>query len=657
MLALDQIGIEFGGRWLLRDASYQFRPGERIGLIGRNGAGKSTLLRLIAGEMSASEGQIHRAGQLKVAFFNQDLLSYETQRSIYDVARDAFAPLLALRDEIRDLLHRLEQGADDPALLDELAHKQDAFETGGGTKIDAAVHSVLSGLGFAPHEHEAPYHIFSGGWRMRVLLARMLLADPDVLLLDEPTNHLDLPSIQWLENYLKSFRGACIVVSHDRFFIDRIASRILEIGLQQLNVYSGNYSFYLKEKALRQEQLQRAYENQQKFIEDQERFINRFRAKATKARQVQSRIKQLDKVDRLLAPEEEVSKLNIRFKVRTTPGKEVLRLRDIGKAYGDKVILQQTSATVMRGDKIALIGANGLGKSTLLRIMAATDTFEGSRELGHNVELSFFAQHQLEALDLRRNIYDEVAATVRDKTEAEIRNILGCFMFSGDDTEKKIQVLSGGERSRVALAKTLMAEANFLVLDEPTNHLDIASIDILVEALQAYEGTYVVVSHDRFFLERISTKVWYIEDRKICEYPGSYDEYAAWKARQEAASAASVRSAQQQEKEKEKERKAAEPAVTSGGGPDYGQRKAMRNRLRKLEREQEEVEARIETLETHLRALEGRMADPAVAADFAALSEVQTQYETVRRQLDEATAAWESVLLTIEQLQTEIGEG
>ncbi|MEO0472203.1 MAG: ABC-F family ATP-binding cassette domain-containing protein [Bacteroidota bacterium] len=535
MLSLENIGLEFSGKWLLREASHQFLPGELIGLIGRNGAGKSTLLKVISGELLPSEGKVHKSGQLSIAFFNQNLLSYQTERSIFEVAQDAFADLIQLQQEMEQLFQQMESGKADPSLADEITRKQSIFDARGGPQMEAKIHATLAGLGFQAVEHHASFQTFSGGWRMRVLLAKMLLMEPDILLLDEPTNHLDLPSIQWLEGYLKGFPGTCILVSHDRFFMDRMAERILEISFQKLELYSGNYAFYLKEKAQRQEMQQRAYENQQKFLADQEKFIERFRYKATKARQVQSKIKQLDKLDRIEAPEEENVSLSIRFSMKVKSGKEVLKLQDIDKAYGEKVILQQTGGTIMRGDKVALIGANGLGKSTLLRIMAQTEPHQGQHELGHQVQPSFFAQHQLEALDQKNNILAELDLAGSGKTEQELRTVLGCFMFSGEDVEKKISVLSGGERSRVALAKTLISEANFLLLDEPTNHLDIQSIHILVQALNAYEGTYVLVSHDRYFLEQVANKIWYIEDQQIKEYPGTYAEYAAWKKRQEAA--------------------------------------------------------------------------------------------------------------------------
>ncbi|MEM7659610.1 MAG: ABC-F family ATP-binding cassette domain-containing protein [Bacteroidota bacterium] len=655
MLSLEQVGIEFGGKWLLQNATYQFVKGERLGLIGRNGAGKSTLLRMIHGDLIPSEGAIHRAGKLKVAFFNQDLLSYQTDRPIVEVARDAFAELLQLQKEINELLQQVEAGETDPAIWDDLAAKQDTFETQGGNRMDAAVHTVLDGLGFTKAEQHMPYRTFSGGWRMRVMLAKMLLTEPDILMLDEPTNHLDLPSIQWLESYLKTFPGTCIVVSHDRFFIDRVSEKIMEISLRQLTVYSGNYSYYVAEKALRQEQQLAAYENQQKHIAQQERFINRFRAKATKARQVQSKIKLLDKLEKIEAPEEEAVKLSFRFVMKEPSGKEVLRLKDISKAYGEKKVLESSTTTILRGDKIALIGANGLGKSTLLRIMVGQEPFDGSCETGYKVKPTFFAQHQLEALHLPNTILREISEATAEKTETELRTLLGCFMFSGEEVDKRIQVLSGGEKSRVALVKTLLSEANFLLLDEPTNHLDIQSIQILVEALNAYDGTYVLVSHDRYFLEKVANKIWYIEDRKVKEYPGTYGEYESWQARR----AAAAQAEQQKQPENKQAATSAAPVVPpkkkTAPSLSFSEKKALKNRLRSLERKVGDLEAKIEVAETKVATQAEKMLQPEVAADFAKLSEEQNVYDALEKELEKLTENWETTSLELEEVQEKLG--
>lgn len=658
MLNLENIGIEFSGRWLLQDASYQFTPGERIGLIGRNGTGKSTLLKVIAGQLSPTEGRVNKSSDLKIAFFNQDLLSFETDDVIFDVVKQAFAPLLKLQEEIDALLHRIEAGETDPKIWDELAQKQAAFETRGGSRIEANVGEMLSGLGFSNEEQHQPYQTFSGGWRMRVLLAKMLLEEPSVLLLDEPTNHLDLPSIQWLENYLKGFSGITIIVSHDRFFIDRMADKVLEISLKRLNEYAGNYSYYLQEKAIRHEQQLRSYENQQKYIEQQERFITRFKAKATKAKQAQSKLKQLEKIERIEAPEEEGFGFNLRFQMNQKSGKEVVRLRHINKAYGEKEILHNSEGTIMRGDKIALIGANGLGKSTLLRIVAGTEPHEGTCETGHNVTPSFFAQHQLESLEINSTILDEIGRAGSGFTETELRGILGCFMFSGDEVEKKIKVLSGGERSRVAMAKTLISHANFLLLDEPTNHLDIPSIQVLIQALNAYEGTYIIVSHDRWFLGQVANKIWFIEDKKLKEYPGTYEEYEHWKEKREAKGEEKREAGggkREQRAENRGEGQAAEQEVEKKSGISYKERKQIQNKIKKLKRDVEKFEEEIERLEGEKGAAVMELSKPEVASDFSKISEVQAGIEALDEQILELTAQWEEALETLEVLEENEG--
>lgn len=656
MLNLENIGIEFSARWLLQGASYQFTPGERIGLIGRNGTGKSTLLKVISGQIKPTEGRVNKSSDLKIAFFNQDLLSFETEDVIFDVVKQAFAPLLKLQKEIDALLHRIEEGETDVNIWDELALKQASFETQGGNRIDANVGEMLAGLGFTKKEQYQPYQTFSGGWRMRVLLAKMLLEEPSVLLLDEPTNHLDLPSIQWLEGYLKGFGGITIIVSHDRFFIDRMADKVLEISLKKLNEYAGNYSYFLQEKEIRHEQQLRSYENQQKYIEQQERFITRFKAKATKAKQAQSKMKQLEKIDRIEAPEDEGFGFNLRFQMAQKSGKEVIRLRNIDKAYGTKEILKASEGTIMRGDKIALIGANGLGKSTLLRIVAGEESHQGSCEAGHNVTPAFFAQHQLESLDIKANILEEIAKSGSGFTETELRGILGCFMFSGDEVEKKVKVLSGGERSRVAMAKTLISHANFLLLDEPTNHLDIPSIQVLIQALNAYEGTYIIVSHDRWFLGKVANKIWFIEDKELKEYPGTYAEYEHWKAKRDAGGegegdARSEAKSGTRDKKRQTSDVGGEKQEGKKSVNDYKERKQLQNKIKKLKRDIEQFEGKIESLEAEKEAAVMELANPEVASDYSKISEAQAGIGKLDEQILDFTSKWEEALEALEEIE------
>lgn len=527
MLSISNLNFYFGSRALYEGANLHIKPKNKIGLIGANGTGKSTLLRLISGEYSPDGGNISKASDCTIGFLNQDLLSYQTDDSILQVAMQAFERQLELQQKIDQVIHKMETNYEESD-IDELAKYQEEFENLDGYTIQSKTEEILEGLGFSTDDLQKPLRQFSGGWRMRVILAKLLLQKPSLLLLDEPTNHLDLPSIEWVEKYIQNYEGAIVVVSHDRYFLDRTIDHIAEVSGQKITLYPGNYSYYMEEKALRNEIQKGAFENQQAQIRQTERFIERFKAKASKSRQVQSRVKALDRLEIIEDVIDEKAKVNFKFNFGTQPGRFILFLEHISKAFGEKIILKNTSATINRGDKIALIGANGKGKSTLLRIISGTEKIEGDRRIGHNVIESFYAQHQLESLNVDNTLLDELKETGTNKTEMELRSILGCFLFSGEEVFKKIKVLSGGEKSRVALAKVLISEANFLLLDEPTNHLDMQSVNILIQALQQYEGSYIVVSHDRYFVSHIANKIWYIEDHEIKEYPGSFDEYEEW---------------------------------------------------------------------------------------------------------------------------------
>jgi ATP-binding cassette subfamily F protein 3 len=469
---------------------------------------------------------------------------------------------------------------------------------------------------------------------MRVMLAKLLLENPSLLMLDEPTNHLDLPSIEWVENYLRNYEPAVMIVSHDRQFLDNVVTKTVEVTQQQLITYEGNYSFYLQEKELREEIQQNAYENQQAKIRQTERFIERFRAKATKARQVQSRIKSLERMDLIDEVVNDTAAVNFKFTFNQQPGRFIVTLENISKAYGPLQILKNTSVTIERGDKIALIGANGKGKSTLLRILAGTESIEGKRTLGYNVIQAFYAQHQLEALHVDNEILEELKQAGSAKTEQQLRNVLGCFLFSDEDVYKKIKVLSGGEKSRVALAKTLISEANFLLLDEPTNHLDFISENILIQALQQYEGSFVVVSHNRYFVSHIANKIWYIEDHQIKEYPGTYDEFDYWKKkRDEARQAVPVASVKKD---------------VSKPAPVQAETKKPTPNTRNLYRELQQVEAEINVLNQDKEKAEAEMARPEIFGDYQKLQGVQQHHESVMNKLAEANQRWEKLAEAID---------
>jgi ATP-binding cassette subfamily F protein 3 len=477
MISISNISYFIGGRPLYEDASMFIRPDDKIGLIGLNGRGKSTLLKIINGDLSINSGSISKAKDCTIGFLNQDLLSYQTEDAILTVAMEAFKEAVDTQRQIEKILHKLETEYSDD-LVDKLTKLQEKFEHLDGYTMQAKAEEVLEGIGFTTKDLHRPLREFSGGWRMRVMLAKLLLEKPSCLMLDEPTNHLDLPSIEWVENYLRSYEGAVVIVSHDRTFLDNVITKTVEVTNQQLVTYEGNYSFYLEEKELREEIQTNAYENQQAKIRQTERFIERFRSKATKARQVQSRVKALERMDLINEVVSDAATVNFKFTFNQPSGRHVVTMKDISKAYGSLQILKHTTATIERGDKIALIGANGKGKSTLLRIIANTEPVEGERTIGYNVIYGFFAQHQLESLHVENEILDELKQSGSNKTEQELRSVLGCFLFSDEDVFKKIKVLSGGEKSRVALAKTLISEANFLLLDEPTNHLDFISENI-----------------------------------------------------------------------------------------------------------------------------------------------------------------------------------
>lgn len=634
MISITNLSYFIGGRALYENANMFIKPKDKIGLIGLNGRGKSTLLKIIHGEYTIDAGSVSKSNDCTIGFLNQDLLSYQSDDAIVTVAMEAFKEAVNTQRQIEQLLHKLETEYSDE-MVEKLTTLQEKFEQLDGYTMQAKAEEILEGIGFTTQDLHRPLREFSGGWRMRVMLAKLLLEKPSLLMLDEPTNHLDLPSIEWVENYLRNYEGAVIVVSHDRYFLDNVTTKTVEVTQGQLITYEGNYSFYLEEKELRKEIQNGAYENQQAKIRQTERFIERFKAKATKARQVQSRVKALDKLDLIEEVVDDTAAVNFRFRFKQQPGRYIITLKDVSKAYGSLEILKNSNATIERGDKIVLIGANGKGKSTLLRIISGTEPIEGERALGYNVIQGFFAQHQLESLKLDNEIIEEMKQAGSGKTEQELRNVLGCFLFSDDDQYKKIKVLSGGEKSRVALAKTLISEANFLLLDEPTNHLDFISENILIQALQQYEGSFVVVSHNRHFVSQVANKIWYIEDKQIKEYPGTYDEYEYWRKQQAVVTIApaKVQAAPKAEKKQEVPKS------------DNNQ-----NRLKSLEKEMKKVEADMEILQKQKEAVELKMTDPAIFGNFNELQKLQQELAIITQKLEVINKKWDELAETIDTL-------
>ncbi|MFD2583726.1 ABC-F family ATP-binding cassette domain-containing protein [Pedobacter vanadiisoli] len=634
MISINNLTFLIGSRALYDDANWHIKPGDRAGLIGANGTGKSTLLKIIVGEYAPTSGTVSMSKDLKIGYLNQDLLSYDSHHSILHVAMEAFERQNQLHDEIEELLKKIETDYSEEVLF-KLSDKQQEFEALDGYNIEYRANEILAGLGFSTADQLRPLNTFSGGWRMRVMLAKILLQDPDILLLDEPTNHMDLPSIKWLENYLTGFEGAIVIVSHDRYFLDKIVNRTVESRKGKLTVYAGNYSYYLEEKALRAEIQKGEFKNQQAKIKQEERLIERFKAKASKAKMAQSRMKALDKMERVEDVDDENPTVNFSFKFTKPSGRHVVRIEHATKHYPNVHILEDAEAVIEKGDKIALIGANGKGKSTLLRMIAGTEKFEGLCETGHNVTTTFFAQHQLESLHLDNAILEELQAFAPKHTDTELRSILGCFLFTGDDVFKKIRVLSGGEKSRVALAKSLTTDSNFLILDEPTNHLDIQSVNILIQALQQFEGTFIAVSHDRYFLDNVANKIWFIEGEKIKQYPGTYAEYEEWNSKR-------VIPVSKPIPVKMPEKPKADPKPNT---PNTA------SQLKKLNDELQKTEKLITELEQKVKNIEAELAEENVYSNTEKLTEANKRYVTTKADLDKSQEKWESLAAEIMELE------
>lgn len=649
MLAgLQNVTFEFGARTIVEDATWHIHPMERIGLIGYNGTGKSTLLKVIVGQYLPSKGTVERSRTTSIGYLHQDLLSFDTAESILQVALHAFDKAKKVQEELDELTKKLETDTSEELLL-EYSHKLHEFEEAGGYEIEHKTEEVLQGLGFNNADLSRPYREFSGGWRMRVLLAKMILQAPDLLLLDEPTNHLDLPSIEWLEKYLQHYKGAVVIVSHDKYFLNRMVKKVVELYQRELHIYNGNYDFYEKEKAIRIEMQQKAYENQQDYIRQNERLVERFRAKASKAAMAQSIMKKLDKLDRIEDAALERPDIRINFNVDKTPGKVLVELKNISKHFKNIDILEKASAEIERGDKIALIGANGKGKSTLLRIIAGTETFEGERTWGHNIDPAFYAQHQLESLNLNNTILDEMREAGSKKTDLELRSLLGGFLFGGDDADKKIKVLSGGEKARVALAKTIISKANFLLLDEPTNHLDIHSTELLIDSLNRYAGSIILVSHDRYFVSKIANKIWEIKDKEIKEFKGGYEEWVEWNERMAANAVQSSKSKVQSQGTPKKPEAA--PVSNPAKPASQADKSGVTKELQKQQKIFQKLEKDVADLNTQKEDLEAKLALPDIYSNGDDFKKTETAYKQVLAKLEAANKEYEIVFEKIISLE------
>jgi ATP-binding cassette subfamily F protein 3 len=648
MIQLSGAGKRYGHKLLFEDVDYLITPHARLGLVGANGTGKSTLMKILAGLESLDYGGVTRAKGISAGYLPQDGLTL-TGRTIFAECMTVFADLRALEEEMEDLTRRMSELDHASAEYEQVAERfhriEHEFVTRDGYSIEAQVGSVLTGLGFHKDDWQRMTDEFSGGWQMRLALAKLLLQQPNLLLLDEPTNHLDLEARNWLEEYLESYPHAYVLISHDRYFLDVTVSKILEIWNKQLFAYPGNYDKYLQQKTERREQLMAAYKNQRERIEQLEVFINRFRYQATKAKQVQSRIKELEKIERIEIPPEEKT-IHFSFPQPKTSGRIVAEFVDVAKSYGEKEVFRDVNFVIERGDRIALVGVNGAGKSTLIKLLSGKEPLTaGEFRPGHNVQADYFAQDQYKELDADARILDDLGLMSPKSTQTELRGLLGCFLFSEDDVFKRIGVLSGGERSRYALLRMLLHPANFLLLDEPTNHLDMRAKDVLLEALEGYTGTVVFVSHDRYFIDKLATRVFEIGDGRVEVYPGNYEDYR-W--RKEGGAAALDVAVSETVKSGEgrgvrEARVSAQPAngneAAGGDGADDGKGK----RLNPIKRKQ--MEERVEELESEIEGTEAVIAACETALQsFVSAEETQRQTEQLaaaRKRLEGLLGEWE----------------
>lgn len=617
MIQLDNLGVFLPTGYLFQNITAQINKSDKVGLVGKNGAGKSTILKLISGKDKPSEGNIHSPKDTTIGYLSQDLL-LDTTNSVFDFLNDSNVELNKIRKRLDKINHDLVTRTDYESesylsMLDEMSDLNHSFDILEGFQWEEKITSALKGLGFQDEELPRPLNTFSGGWKMRAELARILVNAPDVILLDEPTNHLDILSIAWLEGYLQKFDGAVVVISHDRLFLDNVTKRTLEISQGRLLDFPFSYSRYKLARAEEIERLEGAKKQQEKDIKHTEELINKFRAKKNKAAFAQSLIKKLDKTEIIQVDNDSVAKMKIAFPLSHQPGKWVLEMTDMGKTYGDKTLFENINLTVGRGEKIALLGANGVGKSTLLkRIMNSIDG-EGKVEYGHNVNISYFAQDQAETLDKTKTIYETVDETAKGAIRNSLRSILGAFLFTGEDVDKKVSVLSGGERTRLALCQLLLSPSNFLILDEPTNHLDLQSKEVLKDALINYEGTFVIVSHDREFLDGLTNRIWDIEDKALKIHHFSVQEFLQRKLAAQEAPKKDTVSLKTEAPKKEQKAESVSNLSYEDQKEQKRRKNQLSNRIKKAEESIEDLEKAIHLLQQEVEKMDYSDEDKAAA--------------------------------------------
>lgn len=645
MISIETLTVEFGGFTLFSNVSYVINKKERMALVGKNGAGKSTMLKILAGLQQPTSGQVSYPKDITIGYLPQHM-QLKDGNTVLDEASLAFEHIHKMELELEQVNKQLAERTDYDSeeyhlLIDRSAYLNDQFLMAGGTNFQAEVEKTLFGLGFTRNDLQRPTSEFSGGWRMRIELAKLLLRRPDVLLLDEPTNHLDIESIQWLETFLSTRANAVVLVSHDKAFLDAVTSRTIEISLGHIYDYKVPYSKYVELRKEYREQQMRAYENQQKQIQKTEEFIERFRYKATKAVQVQSRIKQLDRIDRIEVDEEDTAMLNLKFPPAPRSGSYPVITENLEKSYGDHLVFSHVDMTIHRGDKIAFVGKNGEGKSTLVKcIMGEINDFKGKLELGHNVKIGYFAQNQAQLLDETLTVFDTIDRVAVGDIRTKIRDILGAFMFGGEASDKKVKVLSGGERSRLAMIRLLLEPVNLLILDEPTNHLDMKSKDVLKDALKVFDGTVIVVSHDRDFLNGLVDKVYEFGGGRVKEHLGGIYEFLE-KKKMENLQELEISTKNENLGPDEKEE------VKSESKLSYEERKELNRQIKRLEKQVTESEVIVEKKEKELAELEVLMATPEGASD----SSLFERHGLINKELQEEIAKWEDLTIQLEAMQ------